>query len=459
MNTLVRLSLLLSSVLLVSACGGGSGSSAPAQGVSKGVITALGSVIVNGIEYNIDNAAIKIDDNPGTPSQLKVGMVVKVRGSADNSTRLGVAREVEAHDVLEGNISALGANTITVMGQTVHIEDNVTRLNDDNTVKVFSAANFQIGDRVEVHGFPDDQGGLRATRVAKITSSNDFEIKGYVLALGSGSFGLSLTPGGAAILTVTGSLPAGAGIGSLVEVRSNAAPVAGALTATLVKLEDRLAGAGEKVEVEGIVTSGSVDDFVINGQEVLTSSSTIFEGGLKTDFAVGVQLEAEGTLNGSGALVTSKISFRSNIKIEADLSALSSTSFSVVGKTVTINAFTRIDGGPLANGQHVEVRAIADRDGNLVARRIVVKGASSQTFIQGPVSAKDAAAGTLSILGLSVLTTSGTEFRISTDSAEQAVGQSAFFAQVTLGVTIVKARWNSSNTLAAAQQVEIELGK
>ncbi|GFO67002.1 hypothetical protein GMLC_05810 [Geomonas limicola] len=459
MKKLVRLSLLFGAALLVSACGGGSGSSAPAQGVSKGVITALGSVIVNGIEYNIDNAAIKIDDNPGSASQLKVGMVIKVRGTADNSTRTGVAHDVEAHDALEGNISAVGANTITVMGQTVHIEDNVTRLNDDNTVKVFSAANFQVGDRVEVHGFPDDQGGLRATRVAKVVSSNDFEIKGYLVALGSGTFDISLTPGGAAILTVTGTLPAGAAIGSLVEVRSNAAPVAGALTATLVKLEDKLAAAGEKVEVEGIVTSGSVDDFTINGQQVLTNSATIYEGGLKTDFAIGVQLEAEGALNGSGALVASKISYRSNIKIEADLSALSSTSFSVAGKTVTLNEFTRIDGGPLANGQHVEVRAIADRDGNLVARRVIVKGASSQTFIQGPVSAKDATAGTLSILGLTVSTNSGTEFRISSTSADQAVTKSAFFAQVTAGVTIVKARWNSSDTSAAAQQVEIEQGK
>jgi len=88
-----------------------------------------------------------------------------------------------------------------------------------------------------------------------------------------------------------------------------------------------------------------------------------------------------------------------------------------------------------------------------------VKGASSQVFIQGPVSAKDATAGTLSILGITVSTNSGTEFRISSDSAEQAVGKNAFFAQVIAGVTIVKARWNSSDTSAAAQQVEIELGK
>ncbi|MBI4290850.1 MAG: hypothetical protein HY661_05150, partial [Betaproteobacteria bacterium] len=371
----------------LTACGGGGGGgdgTTPVAGtstlgtgggtsVSQGVITGFGSVFVNGIEFSTGGATVKIDDNPGLESDLKIGMVVTVRGTADDAARTGSAVQIEARDILEGTIEPGGVDavnkTITVMGQTVRIEDNVTRLNDDDTVKTFATAAFAVGDRVEVHGFADDQGGLRATRVAK-KASGEFEIKGFVTSIGAGTFGLSLTPGGAVALTVTGTLPAGAIVGSLVEVKAGAAPLAGTLTATAVQLEDRLGAAGEKVEVEGIVTSGTVDSFLVNGQRVLTNSATLFEGGLRTDFAVGAKLEAEGPMDANGAIAATKISFRGNIKIEANASGVSASGLTVLGKSVAINAFTRVDNGPLADGQHVEVRAFADRDGNLIATRV-----------------------------------------------------------------------------------------
>ncbi len=473
----ISLFICMRTTVILTACGGGGGGGSSdgttaatdttpttaAASISQGVITAFGSVFVNGIEFSSGGAVVKIDDNPGTEADLKLGMVVKVRGTADDAARTGNAIEIEARDILEGIIEPGGVDavnkTITVMGQTVRIEDNITRLNDDDILKTFASAAFQAGDRVEVHGFADDQGGLRATRVAR-KAQGEFEVKGFVATIGAGNFGLSLTPGGSATLTVTGTLPAGAAVGSLIEVKASAAPLAGALTATAVQLEDRLGAAGEKAEVEGIVTSGTVESFVVNGQRVVTSSSTLFEGGLKADFAVGTKLEAEGPLDANGAIAATKISFRSNIKIEANASAVSASSLTVLGKSVAINASTRVDNGPLASGQHVEVRAFPDRDGNLVASRVVVRSASSRAFLQGPVSAKDASSGTLTILGVPV-STAGAQFRISTDqAADQATSAADFYAQVKLNATIVKVRWNAfSATTAAVDEAEIQLGK
>jgi hypothetical protein len=445
--------------------GGGPDGGSTGSEVSKGAITATGSVFVNGIEFSTSGAAITIDDTPGTEDNLKVGMVVKVRGTIDDATKTGTATHVEARDLLEGTIDDNGVDpvnkTITVMGQTVRVEDNVTRLNDDDAVKVFAAAGFAAGQRVEVHGFADDNGGLRASRVAR-KASGEIEIKGFVASIGSGSFVLSLTPGGSPALTVTGTLPTGAIVGSLVEVKASAAPVAGAITAISVQLEDALGAAGEKVEVEGIVTSGTVDSFLINGQRVLTTAATLFEGGLKADFAVGAKLEAEGPLDANAAIVATKVSFRSNIKIEADVTAFAAgSSLAVLGRTVAIDQFTRIDNGPLAVGQHVEVRANPDRDGNLIATRIVVRNPDTRAFLQGPVSAASSGAGTLSILGTTINTNAQTEFRISSDSSEPAVTAAAFFAQVNVNVTVVKVRWRpfTGSTAAAVDEVEIELGK
>ncbi len=460
----LKTSCTIAAIAMLAACGGSGGSSAPnGPAVSKGVITAKGSVFVNGIRFDTTGATIKVDDNPGVEGDLKVGMVVKVRGTSDDATKTGTATLIEASDALEGTVSAVDAvnNTITVMGQLVKIEDNVTRLNDDDTVKVFAGANIVVGDRVEVDGFPDDNGGLRATRVAE-KSSGEFEIKGFVNNLDADSFELSLLAGGATTLTVNfaaGLLPAGAINGSIVEVKSLLAPAAGAITASAIQLEDRLGNAGEKVEVEGIATSGTVADFVINGQRVITNPATIFFGGVAADFALGAKLEAEGPLDANGAILATKISFRSNIKIQATASGVTGTGLTILGKSVAINGSTRVDNAPISSGDYLEVRASLDRDGNLIASRIVKRSASTQAFLQGPVTAFDSAAGTLTILG-SVLSTTGAEFRISTDSSEAAVTAATFFANLTANITVVKVRWDNFNLITdPVKQAEIELGK
>jgi hypothetical protein len=456
------------SMFALTACGGsgGGGTSTAGPTVSSGVVTAKGSIFVNGIEYSTNGAAITIDGVSANETQLKVGMTVKVSGTSDDATKKGVATKVEARDALEGEISSVdNANkTITVNGVVVKVEDNVTRLNDDDTVKIFAGAAFVVGNHVEVNGFADDQGGLRATRVAKKTSGLEFEAKGFVSALGASSFSLSLTPSGATFMTVnftSGQLPVGTANGSIVEVKSIAAPAAGAVTASSIRLEDRLGALGEKVEVEGIVSSAvDVTDFIVNGQRVLTDSSTIFEGGLKADFATGIKLEAEGPLNSSGAIVATKISFRSNIKIEGDASAVSASGLTLLGKAVVINEFTRVTNGPVANGSHVEVRANADRDGNLIATRIVVQSASNKAFIQGPVTAFDANAGTLTILGTAIVSDNSTQWRVSSTTTEAAVTKAAFFAQLKANVTTVKVRWDNFTALnVAVKEAEIELGK
>lgn len=466
MKTL-RLVLLAALAASIAACGGGTGGTGattppPGSAVSQGVITAKGSIFVNGIEYSTVGAAIKIDDNPVVDDTfLKEGMVVKVRGTSDDVTKKGTATQVEARDILEGTIDSVDPvnKTITVMGQTVKIEDNVTRLNDDNNQKVFAQANFQLNDVVEVHGFADDQGGVRATRVVRKVTG-EFESKGFVTTIGATSFTLALTPGGATVLTVnfSGALPAGTVVGSFVEVKSAATPVAGAITASLIHLEDKLGAAGEKVEVEGIVTSGTLASFVVNGQQVVTSASTLFEGGLASDFAVGVELEAEGPLDANGAIVATKISFESNIKIEGDASLVSATGLTVLGKAVAINQFTQVDNG-LANGSHVEVRAVPDRNGNLIATRIVVRSASTKAFLQGPVTAANSAAGTLTILGTAIVSDGSTQWRASSTSTDLPVTQTVFFGQINANVTVVKVKWDPfTSTSLAIKEAEIEIG-
>ena len=81
----------------------------------------------------------------------------------------------------------------------------------------------------------------------------------------------------------------------------------------------------------------------------------------------------------------------------------------------------------------------------------------TKLILQGPVTVKNALAGTLTILGLTVATGAGTEVR---DVSDSAMSQAAFFAAVTEGRTVVKARGRDaaalSGTTLTAEQVEIE---
>ncbi|HKV87366.1 MAG TPA: DUF5666 domain-containing protein, partial [Candidatus Dormibacteraeota bacterium] len=149
-----------------------------------------------------------------------------------------------------------------------------------------------------------------------------------------------------------------------------------------------------------------------------------------------------------------------NIRIEGDASGVTAAGLTVLGKAVVINQFTRVDNGPVANGNHIEVRAVSDRNGSLVATRILVQGASTQAFLQGPVTAADAAAGTLTIVGSAIASDGTTEWRASSTSTELPVTKAAFFGQINANVTVVKVKWAPFASVAAPiKEAEIELGK
>jgi hypothetical protein len=130
----------------------------------------------------------------------------------------------------------------------------------------------------------------------------------------------------------------------------------------------------------------------------------------------------------------------------------------VLGKTITINQFTS---GTAVNGNHVEVRAMLDRNGNLLATRIVVLSASTKAFLQGPVAAFDGGpAGALSILGTTVVSDGATQWRVSSTASEAAVAKAVFFAQLKANISVVKVRWDPFTALTAPiKEAEIELGK
>jgi len=457
-------------VLSLGGCGGGGGgtTAAPTATTSQGVITGFGSVIVNGVEYS-GTPSVMVDDSSSTESNLRIGMMVRIKGTIDSSGTTGTATAILAADSLEGPVTAapdLANNTFAVLGQTVKVDAATIY---ENTTGLAALATNNI---VEVSGYADATGVILASRVELKTAvpaaDTPIEVKGTVAALDTGlstfTIGALTVNYGAATLS---DFPVG-GIadGQFVEVKSTFGQLAGlTLAATRVELEPGLdASEGEHVEIEGYVTSvdAGANTFVIN--------NTTISAGTMALPAVGTRMEVEGTfVNGILVISQSEIEYESHILLEGDATAVSSAGGTVtlLGKTVSINATTELKDSSVAAvhlfsladiavGDHLEVSGYLDTGGAIIATKIERKDASNQVVVQGPVSAFVPTT-SMTILGITVDTSTTSVSNFKQLDGTSFPSAAAFYATLVVDTTIVKAKGTvfTGSTLTATE-VELE---
>jgi len=451
----------------LSACGGGGGggttgaTSAPV--VSTGTMTK-GSVIVNGIRFEDTAANIHPDDTGKVflPSDLKDGMTVKVRGDINDDRVTGRALEIEVENEVRGTITAKGTDSLTVLGQTVFVDGGTVFAN------VANFAALAVGNAVEVHGQRDAAGAIRATRVELLAGPGVVvdEVRGVVANKTPGPAG-TFTIGAALFaydaLTVIVDPPGGQTFadGALVEVHLDA----GTNRANRIEIEDDEdaefePGEGEEFEVEGFVTGLVGSNFSVNGQAVSLKAGTRFEGGLPSDLANDVRVEAEGHMVG-GVLVADKIKFKDSVRLESNATAASSSSVTVFGKTVFITGTTDTSGAtlPITVGTGLRIRAFLNNDNTtFTATRIDTLSnpvAADQQILQGTVSSFNATARTLVIFGLTVDASGVPSNEVQNDD-DQVITFDQFFGAITLNRTFVKARGSFGGSTLTASRIELE---
>jgi len=323
MSPMGRTSRLLIGVLMLtlasltfSSCGSGgvdlAGGGSSGTGVSTGAITSFGSVEMCGVHYLTDNNTLKMSHGVDHSSEMdrvafRIGMVVTLHhGLNDNN-----AIQIEYQDNLQGPIAAKNSNTLTVLGQTVVVSDA-------------DFARFNLNEIVEVSGFVDSAGRIRATYIERNTQSphhgGEIEVKGFVSSLSSSGFRLGPLPDGTGMaVTVSYTQAAGAGLadGMYVQVvTTDPQPVSGVITATQInKLTPRTVFPENAVaDLEGLVTvspsgSGNVFSFAVEGKRVQTDGATQYVGGTSVNIQPNVRLQVQGTEN-HGVLSAGKIIFR-----------------------------------------------------------------------------------------------------------------------------------------------------
>ncbi len=437
------------SLLLVASCGGvgqdGTGAAPDTQ--TTGVVNGFGSVIVNGIHFDVTGAQISTDGAPGaTQADLRVGMVVSVTGTLAADGASGTASRLVYESLLRGSIDDTpGSLSVRVLGQRVQI--------DQTTVfaGVSGTGELRLGDRLQVSGFRDPDGSLRATWVQRESGSATPQLTGFVSAVA----GNTLTLAGLSIdisrATLVGFGAAPVTPGQLVRVVLEAPPVTGSAAASRVSLIDTSTPADvRKQQLQGIVSQwdAGTGRFLLNGpggQPVQVDAATQFQDGSLADLANGKRVEVRGTRGTDGVLKAERLEFHRSVltaygrgKVTAvDVAGRRFNVLAVPGVEVRLRDGTLLDdssilGGVLSLSNLLvgdEVLVLGRANGNRIDADLVQRlpRITPGAGVGGPV---DQITGTtLTVLGTAV-NANGADFF---DAQGQAQTQVAFLAALQPG--------------------------
>lgn len=333
---------------------------------STGRIAGFGSVIVNGIRWDDDQATIVDDDGVTHPrTDLQLGMVVEIDGRLRGSSGQGTASRIQFGPEIAGPVESVdvAGSRITVLGQAVGIDV-------DTLFGGYAAglADVQAGQLVQVHAFYDGVAGLyTATRIERKSSLAQYALRGRISGL-QGPPVRTFSIGGALVnyaSVAPSGLPTLAN-GLSVRVTLNTTPVSGRWVATSVHTSQRNVPENAEAELEGHV-SGFVSSatFFVAGVPVDASGPDVMvRHGSLADLADGVRVEVEGEMR-AGVLVATKLDFKrggdQEFELHGTVESVSLLTQTLVlrGITVTWDNSTRFNAGnvqQLLPGAAIEVK-------------------------------------------------------------------------------------------------------
>jgi hypothetical protein len=343
-----------------------------------GTVTGFGSIVVNGIAFDTAGATVTLDGQPGSAADLRLGHVVTVRGTLAPSGVVGTAQTVVFENNARGPIASIdpATNRLVVLGQVVRV-DSTTQFGET------PLSALVVGNIVELSGFVDADGALRATRVEKtqdaFTPGTALEIEGTITNLDAArqTFMLQTLRVDFSVAQLFNFPEEQLRNGQVVEVKSTQNVVDGVLLADSVAARDigTQGNPGEAIELEGIITRViAADTFEVNGRPVRLTPATVFERGTAADIAVNVRVEVEGFFDAAGIVVVEEVEFGAGIERRGMITrVIAADTFEVDGQPVRLTPATVFEGGTAADiavNVRVEVEGFFDAAGALVATEI-----------------------------------------------------------------------------------------
>jgi hypothetical protein len=315
------LAVIVAALAVLEACTGDS----PTAGIDRGgvrtpvtavgPITGFGSIIVNGVHYAIDDAAIDVDGAVASADDLALGQIVTVVGNRDAAGATGTAESVAAVANVQGPTEAIDAlgGALIVLGQRV-LTDAGTVLDLD--ARAPDIGSLVVGELVRVSGFAGTDGTIVATRIELRSPGGELRLLGTVtdLDLARARFRVNdLVVDYSAALTIDGFPTGQPSEGDRVIVVGTSLGSAGELLARELELSGSELQGDEhgEVEVEGLITRfASALDFDVSGLAVTTTVATVYEGGTAANLLLNVKVKVDGPMSPSGQIEARKIEIK-----------------------------------------------------------------------------------------------------------------------------------------------------
>ncbi len=387
-TALLTLAALLALALLAAVlpgCGGvdSGGTGQTVENVpttTSGRISGFGSIIVNGVRFDDEQAAVVDEDGtPRSTADLALGMVVEVEGAVRGNSGRGVADRIQFGHEIAGPVASVNVagSTLVVLGQTVRVDAD-TFYGGYPT----GLAGVHAGHLVEVHGFYDPVSATyTASRIARATTLAHYTLRGRVAAhMGPPTRSFSI--GGAAIDYGSARPPVPPlSNGQFVRVTLETVPVSGRWIATSVRASQRsLPPERDDARLEGHVSGyAGPASFLVGGVPVDASSPDLrLRHGTLADLADGVRVEVDGRMR-AGVLIASELKFRHGGQQEFELNGTvesvnpGAQTLVLRGITVSWDGSTRFmagNAGQLAPGVRLEVKGTPTGGAGILARSI-----------------------------------------------------------------------------------------
>lgn len=352
-------------------CGGGSGGSSTGGGtttpepiksssssvavsaqtnIAQGTVTGFGSVIVNGVHFDVKGAAIDIDGVPGVESDLNVGQSVRITGTINDDGVTGKATKLSAETKIRGPIESINLTqgVIVVLGQSILI--NADTFYEDGV----TAASLKVGDVVKVSSYIGTDSKIIATRIEikTGTEAKDLFLSGEVTLLDTAAMtfkinGTTIDYSKATIADLPNKT-----IKNGLLVRVHGSVVNGIFVANgnvhlsvLDLKHDGERDAKANVELNGLISDLSIPQtesligptFKLGNTTVLFTTAIKIEGGTIADLANGIRVRVKGTVDADGFLFAQKLTLILTTKIDDEGLV---QAIDITKKTLTLNGVT-----------------------------------------------------------------------------------------------------------------------
>ena len=409
------------------------------SGFTSGSTQEFGSVVVNNVRYDTDNATFVINGQAGSQDDLIIGHRLLLQG-IDNGDGTGVASRVVFSADLIGAVDSVDAEAerFTALGRTVQI-DGVTIFDGGEP------ASLMAGDTVSVSGSFDADGVLRAEAVqVQAAPAAVSQARGRISSLNRS--GQSFRLGGLLVdYSAAGTLDAAAlANNSFVVVRGE--ETSAGLRAASVQLATVGRGdSGDVVRLRGLIerrTTGG--GFAMAGQTIELVAGSVISGGnadeldAGTDVAIIGLLASDDTVEASSVEVINPQERLLPVSIIATVEAASDTRLQVLGLDIRPRSRTLVRDArdnqrpfglaDLQVGDTVALRCFGD-NGTIVVNRVERIAAQATVTVTAPLLGTDEAAQRINVDGVITDTTAAT-FE---DADGQPLTSSDFYAQAAAG--------------------------